>query len=183
MIAERLGITKGALYRHFENKQAIFDEIWERMLRLDEERADEDVVPQKRYFEDSESYHNINGHNLCTFVNNQFDFWTANEFACNFRRMITVEQFKNPERTKLYQDVICAGPVQYTKDIFVEMKKEGKLNMAALNMGEEVLAMQLFASLSLALQLFDGGISPVVLKEHLIKITKDFEERWMNDNS
>ena len=52
-----------------------------------------------------------------------------------------------------------------------------------MNMGEEVLAMQLFASLSLALQLFDGGISPVVLKEHLIKITKDFEERWMNDNS
>lgn len=182
MIANRLGITKGALYRHFENKQAIFDEIWNRMIELDEERATEDSVPEKQYSEDAESYRNTDGHNLCIFVNNQFDFWTANEFACNFRRMITLEQFKNPEMTKLYQDVICAGPVQYTKDIFIELGRNGKLNRAALDMGAEVLAMQLFAPLSLVIQLYDGGMNPVVLKEHLKKITKDFEERWMNDN-
>lgn len=182
MIANQLGITKGALYRHFESKQAIFDAIWNRMLVLDAERADEDSVPEKQYSEDAESYHNVNGHDLCNFVNNQFDFWTENEFACNFRRMITLEQFKNPEMTKLYQDVICAGPVQYTKDIFTELGREGKLNRAALDMGAEVLAVQLFAPLALVIQLYDGGMSPVVLKEHLKIITKDFEERWMNDN-
>lgn len=179
MIANQLGITKGALYRHFENKQAIFDAIWERMLALDEERAAEDSVPEKQYSEDAESYRNVNGHNLCEFVVNQFDFWTENEFACNFRRMITLEQFKTPERTKLYQDVICAGPVQYTKDIFTELGSQGKLTKDALDMGAEALAMQLFAPLSLVIQLYDGGMSSTVLKEHLKKITKDFEERWI----
>lgn len=183
MIAERLGITKGALYRHFENKQAIFDAIWNRMLALDEERAAEDSVPEKQYSEDPESYRNANGHNLCAFAINQFDFWTGNEFACNFRRMITLEQFKNPEMTKLYQDVICAGPVRYTKDIFTELGHQGKLNKAALGMGEETLAIQLFAPLALAIQLYDGGMSSVVLKEHLKKIIEDFEERWMNGDS
>ncbi|MDO4978194.1 MAG: helix-turn-helix domain-containing protein [Eubacteriales bacterium] len=182
MIANRLGITKGALYRHFESKQAIFDAIWDRMLALDAERAAEDSVPEKQYSEDAESYRNTKGHNLCEFVNNQFDFWTEHEFARNFRRMITLEQFKSPEKTKLYQDVICAGPVQYTKDIFTELGQQGKLNSAALDMGAEVLAMQLFAPLSLVIQLYDGGMSPVVLKEHLKKITKDFEERWMRDD-
>ena len=179
MIANQLGITKGALYRHFESKQAIFDAIWNRMLELDAERATEDSVPENKYSEDAESYHNVNGHNFCEFVNNQFDFWTENEFACNFRRMITLEQFKTPEMTKLYQDVICAGPVQYTKDIFTELGKQGKLNQAALDMGSEVLAIQLFAPLALVIQLYDGGMSSIVLKEHLGKITKDFEERWM----
>lgn len=179
MIANQLGITKGALYRHFESKQAIFDAIWNRMLELDAERAIEDSVPENKYSEDAESYHNLNGHNFCEFVNNQFDFWTENEFACNFRRMITLEQFKTPEMTKLYQDVICAGPVQYTKDIFTELGKQGKLNQAALDMGSEVLAIQLFAPLALVIQLYDGGMSSIVLKEHLGKITKDFEERWM----
>ena len=179
MIANQLGITKGALYRHFESKQAIFDAIWHRMLELDADRAAEDSVPEKNYSEDAESYHNVNGHNFCEFVNNQFDFWTENEFACNFRRMITLEQFKTPEMTKLYQDVICAGPVQYTKDIFTELGKQGKLNQAALDVGSEVLAIQLFAPLALVIQLYDGGMSSIVLKEHLGKITKDFEERWM----
>ena len=179
MIANQLGITKGALYRHFESKQAIFDAIWNHMLELDAERAAEDSVPEKKYSEDAESYRNTEGHNLCEFVNNQFDFWTQNEFACNFRRMITLEQFKTPEMTKLYQDVICAGPIQYTKDIFTELGNQGKLKQAALDMGAEVLAMQLFAPLSLVIQLYDGGMSSIVLKEHLGKITKDFEERWM----
>lgn len=182
MIANQLGITKGALYRHFESKQAIFDAIWKCMLELDAERAAEDSVPEKNYSEDAESYRSVNGHNLCEFVNNQFDFWTENEFACNFRRMITLEQFKTPEMTKLYQDVICAGPVQYTKDIFTELGKQGKLNQAALDMEPEILAMQLFAPLALVIQLYDGGMSSIVLKEHLGKITKDFEERWMSDD-
>lgn len=183
MIAERLGITKGALYRHFENKQAIFDAIWNRMLELDEERAAEDSVPQKQYTEDEESYRTVEGHNLCIFVNNQFVFWTENQFARDFRRMITLEQFKNAEKTKLYQDVICAGPVRYTTEIFVELGRAGKLNQAALAMGAETLAIQLFAPLSLMLQLYDGGMNPNVLKEQLKKITKDFEERWMHGDN
>lgn len=179
MIAERLGITKGALYRHFESKQAIFDAIWDRMLALDAERAAEDCVPQKQYEEDAESYRDIEAHNLCTFVNNQFAFWTENEFARDFRRMVTLEQFKNPEMTKLYQDVICAGPVKYTADIFTEMGQEGKLNQAALAMGAETLAVQLFAPLLLVIQMYDGGASPDTLRNHLEKITKEFEDRWI----
>lgn len=99
MIAERLGITKGALYRHFESKQAIFDAIWNRMLALDGERAAEDSVPQKTYEEDAESY----------------------------------------------QDVICAGPVKYTADIFETMRQEGKLSQAALATSSETLAITLKA--------------------------------------
>lgn len=45
MIAAELGITKGALYRHFQNKQEIFDSIIEKMFALDEQRAKEDTVP------------------------------------------------------------------------------------------------------------------------------------------
>lgn len=180
MIAEQLGITKGALYRHFESKQAIFDAIWNQMLALDEERANEDSVPKNQYADDPDSYQNVDIDNLCTFVNNQFVFWTENEFACDFRRMITVEQFKNAERTKLYQDVICAGPVQYTADIFRELEREGKLNQAAIAMGTETLAVLLFAPLSLAIQLYDGGSNTEILKAQLKKATKDFEERWIN---
>lgn len=179
MIAEQLGITKGALYRHFENKQGIFDGIWARMVELDAERANEDSVPEKTYAEDAESYQNTEVHDLCQFVNNQFVFWTEHEFARDFRRMITLEQFKSPEMTKLYQDVICAGPVRYTEDLMTEMIAAGKLNEQAKAMGANNLALLLFAPLSLVIQMADGGMDHAVLKQQLEEITTDFEERWV----
>lgn len=178
MIAEQLGITKGALYRHFENKQAIFDAIWNRMVELDAQRASEDSVPAKSYEEDASSYRDTEAHALCVFVNNQFTFWTEHPFASDFRRMITLEQYKSPEMTKLYQDVICAGPVKYTADLLNEMLNSGKLNAQAKSMGPENLALLLFAPLSLTIQLSDGGMDHTILRKQLYEITKDFEERW-----
>lgn len=179
MIAEQLGITKGALYRHFKNKQGIFDAIFEKMIALDAERANEDAVPEKKYDEDAESYKQTDAHDLCEFVNNQFVFWTENEFAKDFRRMITLEQHKSPEMTKLYQDVIGAGPVEYTKDLMQEMIATGKLRKEAQQFGAYNLALQLFAPLSLIIQLSDGGMDSEVLKKHLREITREFEERWI----
>ena len=40
-IAGRLGITKGALYKHYASKQEILDSITERMNNNDYERAEE----------------------------------------------------------------------------------------------------------------------------------------------
>lgn len=179
MIAEQLGVTKGALYRHFESKQAIFDAIFARMVELDAERANEDSVPEKKYEDDAESYKNTDAHALCEFVNNQFVFWTENDFARNFRRMITLEQYKSPEMTKLYQDVICAGPVEYTVDLMREMINSGKLNQAAAEFGAYNLAVQLFAPLSLMIQMYDGGTDSELLKKQLREITEEFERRWV----
>lgn len=176
MIASELSITKGALYRHFESKQAIFDSIIARMFELDEKQANDNNVPAKEYSEEPSSYEETSFGDLCEFVNEQFVFWTENEFAKLFRRMITIEQFKNP---KLYQDVIALGPVKYTADLFNEMIKNGQLNDAAVKLGAHNLAVQLFAPLQLSIQFFDGGEDSAVLKKNLRAITKDFEERWM----
>lgn len=179
MIARQLGLTKGALYRHFESKQAIFDAIWEKMVELDAQRAQEDAVPEKHYEDDPESYRKTQVHDLCSFVNNQFLFWTQDGFARDFRRMITLEQFKSPEMTELYQNVICAGPVKYTEDLMNQMIADGKLNEQAKAMGTRSLAMLLFAPLSLAVCLYDGGMEAEDIRLHLAKITQDFEERWV----
>ena len=43
-IAGELGLTKGALYRHYANKQAIFESILEEMERMDAQRARDFLV-------------------------------------------------------------------------------------------------------------------------------------------
>lgn len=181
MIAGELGITKGALYRHFQNKQEIFDSIIQRMFELDEERAEAGQVPAKTYEESAESYSQTEFPDFCEFVIGQFDFWTEDGFASAFRHMITIEQYKNTEMTRLYQDVLARGPVKYSEDLLRELIESGKLNGAAAGKGPEYLAMELFAPLQLTIQLADGGEDRDVLKKRLREITMDFEKRYQTD--
>ncbi|MFA6776297.1 MAG: TetR/AcrR family transcriptional regulator, partial [Sphaerochaetaceae bacterium] len=39
MIADAVGVTKGALYKHYRNKQAILDSIVDRIYQMDAENA------------------------------------------------------------------------------------------------------------------------------------------------
>lgn len=40
-IADRMGVTKAALYKHYKSKQEILDSIVEKMNRMDQERVKE----------------------------------------------------------------------------------------------------------------------------------------------
>ena len=181
MIAGELGITKGALYRHFQSKQEIFDSIIRKMYEQDEKQAEDNSVPVKEYEEDAESYKHTSLKDLCEFVNSQYLYWTENEFALLFRRMISLEQFKNEERRKLYQDTLALGPVQYSENLFREMIKNGQLNREAKEFGARNLAMQLYAPLLLSIQLFDAGGNREKIKSDLRAITEEFAHRWKKE--
>ena len=47
-----------------------------------------------------------------------FSYWTENDFASSFRKMLTLEQFRNEEMQALYQQYLVSGPAEYVKDMF-----------------------------------------------------------------
>ena len=50
-----------------------------------------------------------------------FSYWTENDFASSFRKMLTLEQFRNEEMQALYQQYLVSGPAGYVKDLFKSM--------------------------------------------------------------
>ena len=54
-------------------------------------------------------------------VNLCFRIWTENDFASSFRKMLTLEQFRNEEMQALYQQYLVSGPAGYVKDLFKSM--------------------------------------------------------------
>ena len=106
MISGALGITKGALYRHFESKQDIFDSIMERMISLDAERANGDHVPVEVRQDHVDEIADMKLEEFCEYTKNQFLFWTEDDFASDVRKMLTLEQFRNPQLNKWYQDAL-----------------------------------------------------------------------------
>ena len=129
-IAGGLGITKGALYKHYKSKRAIFDSIVARMFREDAERSREHAVPEHTYEQAPSEYREITAENVREFTAAQFIYWTEDAFAADFRRMLTLEQYRSGEMARLYGSCIAEGPVGYLADIFRAMTERGALAAA-----------------------------------------------------
>ena len=117
-IAGALGITKGALYRHFTSKRAIFDAILARMEQRDGEQARSNDLPEGAPEADGPAYEAASVSDIVAFSRAMFRYWTEDPFAAPFRRMLTLEQYQNPEMGRLYQQYLAAGPLGYVADLF-----------------------------------------------------------------
>ncbi|MGN0585395.1 MAG: SAM-dependent methyltransferase [Ruminococcus sp.] len=117
-IAGKLYISQGALYKHYKNKRDIFDSILREMEKRDGEKAMESSLPVKSSEEDPDSYRSAEYENLRSFTLNMFSYWTQNKFAADFRKMLTLEQYRSREMSELYEQYLSAGPLKYTEDIF-----------------------------------------------------------------
>lgn len=164
-IAEKLGITKGALYKHYENKKDIFNSIVVRMSQSDHEIARKYGVPENVFDCAPEQYEQISLENLKNFAVSQYRFWALDEFAADYRKMLTLEQYRNPELNKLYQDSLVSGPILYLKDIFREMIKCGVLKTN----DPYQLAIEFFSPLFLLINMSDENESYEDIENRLIK--------------
>lgn len=150
-IAGELGLTKGALYKHFKNKRDIFDSIVARMVQVDGERSREYGVPEEPFDQSPSAYEQVSPENIRRFTLAQFTFWTEDEFASNFRKMLTLEQYRSAEMAELYSSCLAAGPLAYMEDIFREMSKKGVLREA----DPKQLALAYYAPLFLLINMWD----------------------------
>lgn len=151
-IAGELGMTKGALYKHYKNKRDIFDSIFDYVCQLDIERSKQARIPEKEFDEMTQSFKNISVENIEAFMISQFHYWSEDEIACNFRRMLTLEQYRNPDMAAIYQKVLTSGPVQFIEDIFREMMEQGTLREG----NPKQMAVEFYAPFYLFLSIFDA---------------------------
>ena len=120
-IAEKIGISKGALYKHYHNKRDIFESILKRMEQTDADKADANNVPRDELAQAGEKeYAQTSLEDVLGFSKEMFRYWCEDEFAANFRRMLTIEQYCCEEMMQLYQQYLGKGPIAYLADILRE---------------------------------------------------------------
>lgn len=148
-IASQLGVTKAALYKHYSSKQEILDSIVERMNQMDRERSEEYKMPEGEMEEVIEGYKTIALEKIKQYTKVQFLHWTEEEFSSCFRKMLTLEQYRSPEMSKLYQKYLAKGPLQYMETIFsgiVDNSEEAKQ-----------LAINFYGPIFLLYSIYDGS--------------------------
>ena len=121
-IAGELDMTKGALYRHYKSKRDIFDCIVKRMEQQDGEQASDYDMPEEGKERMPEKYETVSFDDFVKYSKSMFEYWTEDDFASSFRKMLTIEQFRSKEMQNLYQQYLVSGPAEYVKDLFKNME-------------------------------------------------------------
>ena len=146
-IAGELDMTKGALYRHYKSKRDIFDCIVHRMEQQDGERARENEVPEESIEKTPEEYQNVSLDDFVEYSKSMFEYWTEDDFASSFRKMLTIEQFRSEEMQNLYQQYLVSGPAEYVKDLFKNMEIKNP----------EETAVKFYANMFFYYSMYDGA--------------------------
>ena len=149
-IANRLGITKAALYKHYAGKQEILDRIVERMNAMDYERAEEYEMPETEPDSFAEAYLHVPIESIRAYSAAQFDHWTKEPFSANFRKMLTLEQYRDPKLAQLHHDYLAGGPLEYMAAIF---RKLTESDGAAMQ-----LALEFYGPMYLLYSVYDGAV-------------------------
>ena len=48
----------------------------------------------------------------------RFEHWTKETFSANFRKMLMLEQYRDPKLAQLHHDYLAGGPLKYMAVIF-----------------------------------------------------------------
>lgn len=166
-IAGALGMTKGALYKHFDGKRAIFDSILARMEARDAQEARDHDLPEGPAETDGTAYAAASPDDIIEFSKAMFRYWTEDPFAAPFRRMLTLEQYRSPEMGRLYQQYLAGGPLGYAADLFRALGIPDPQRRAAAFYGPMFLLYSVYDGAE------DKGAVTALLDEHMENAKRD----------
>lgn len=129
MIARAVGASDAVIYKHFKNKQEILNTIID--------------VCKNHYMEKCSS---IKLETLCwkdikKICMDMFKFQTTDEWIVMFRKLLIVEEYKNPLMKKMYREIFIDASIHSMTKIFTELINQGYIKKGT----PEVYAMELYA--------------------------------------
>ncbi len=162
-IAAKLGVTKAALYKHYKSKQEILDCIIAKAAEceLPKETARVDVDDKAAAFEQ-----------IKTYTKEQFQYWTSEEFPSCFRRVLTLEQYRDPRMAKLYQRYLAKGPVSYMEPMFEQLTEDSQT--------ARQLVLDFYGPIFLLYSIYDGAEEKQsvmdILERHVESFSSIFQQ-------
>ena len=168
-IASKLGVTKAALYKHYKSKQEILDSIIDKMNELDMERVKRYEMPEgdleKVVAEYKETaFDKIKRLQRCSFLH-----WTEEEFSSCFRKMLTLEQYREPQMAQLYQNYLAGGPLTYIEALFSDMLGDTRKARQT--------ALDFYGPVFLLYSIYDG----VDDKSRVIRLLEDHMDHFLQE--
>lgn len=150
-IAEKVGIKAPSLYKHFKSKQAIFEGVLEEMNARYRAQTSLMNFGGENAQDDAPFFQNITEDKLVEVGTMLFQYFLHDEYSSRFRRMMTIEQFNNPELAKLYDKIYVDEPLSYQGAVLAMLTQQGMLQTDKI----DIMTLQFYAPIFLLLSICD----------------------------
>lgn len=150
-IAKAVGIKAPSLYKHFKNKEEIFNAILSELKESYEKQAAAIGVDGSNPFKDAGIYAEISEEALIDMGKNLFLYFLHDKHMRLFRKLLTIEQYHNSELAILYSDQYFNAPLAYQGEMFKIFIEKGKFKQADF----EIMALHFYAPIYALLTLCD----------------------------
>ena len=124
-IVDAVGIKAPSLYKHYKSKQDIFNAIFEETAKRYGAFAESISVHLGDSGQDLQVFSAITADGLVEKVRSLISYSLHDEFVSQFRRMMTIEQFRSPELSALYSQRYVEQIQNYNKGLFQRMIAAG----------------------------------------------------------
>jgi len=137
-IADKVGIKAPSLYKHYANKQAIFDAILNKINERYKSQANALSMSAESVEKDAEYYADISENKLIENTLKMFKFLLHDEYESKCRKLMTIEQFKNNEIKEKYMSRFFDDMINYHEIMFKKLIEMGVVK----NLNPKIMALQ-----------------------------------------
>ncbi len=150
-IAAAVGIKAPSLYKHYKSKQDIFNAILDEMKHNYDRQAAALQMNGDDPTEDAARFSAISEDELVAMGMGLFMYFLHDPYAQKFRKMLTVEQFRDPELSALLTRQYADDPLSYQSTMFSMLSAGGVLK----EQNPDVMALQFYAPIYMLLTMCD----------------------------
>lgn len=178
-IALAVGIKAPSLYKHFKGKKEIFNAILDKMKGRYKSRAAELNMNGSDAMANVSMFKDISEEQLWTMVSNLFEYFLHDEYVSRFRKMLTLEQYKNKELAELFSNQYYDNTISYHTMLFELLIQSGEIKAENPN----IMALHFYSPIFLLLTLCDRQPQREheaydILKQHV----KQFRSIYLSEN-
>jgi AcrR family transcriptional regulator len=153
-ITKTIGIRESAIYKHYKNKQAIFDTIIqisaERINQFEQELLN--TVGQEES-DDANLSIDLIQKIYCRF----FSFYLTDEILSKFRKMMIIEQYTSVELNTMFKEMFLEKTLCYQTEVFRQLINDKKIN----GTDPEIMALYFYSPIFVLLFRYDTNTDKV----------------------
>lgn len=117
-IGAAVGIRESSIYKHYANKKAILNAIVVLATNQMNQMLLELNVPDSTQEDSLARYVNMEFEDIAALCTNMLLKQMENEIVSKFRRLLTMEQYRNEELRKIYVELFMERQLQYNEQVF-----------------------------------------------------------------
>lgn len=126
-IGSAVGIRESSIYKHYSGKQAILDDIVRKAVEETDKMLVDLNVPNPNTDTSVERYVDMKFEDIAELCTNMLMKQRNSVIVSKFRKLLTIEQYRNEELRKIYIDHFMERQLNYNEKVFAYLLKLGVL--------------------------------------------------------